>query len=101
MAAMDDKVYKELGPDRALSSSESRAVTGVVTYRTKGFNKLGCNKLRQVLRVMEDCKLDVVFSDSDNVFFKNPFEKGYQFGRMIKSQRYDYIYQYNRWKATR
>ena len=45
------------------------------------------------LQVAISCKVNVVFTRVDNVFFQNPFE--HDLGRLIKSKRYDYLYQPN------
>lgn len=45
------------------------------------------------LQVATTCNVNVVFTDADNVFFKNPFE--HDFGRLIKSKKFDYLYQPN------
>jgi hypothetical protein len=92
--AMDDEVYEKLGPARAVPSSSSNySVSGEQAFRSTGFNTLSCNKMRMVLSVLEDCQVDVVFSDADNVFFHDPFQ--HDLGNLIKSGAYDYIYQIN------
>jgi hypothetical protein len=90
--AMDDEVYEKLGPARAVPTSSSNySVSGEVLFRSKGFNILSCNKMRSVLSILEDCQVDVIFSDADNVFFHDPFQ--HDLGNLIKSGAYDYIYQ--------
>jgi len=92
--ALDDRLYRELGSSRAVpNSSPEYAVEGVVKWSTSGFNTLSCNKMRSVLQIMEDCDVDVVFSDCDNIFIGDPFQ--HDLGRMIKMGQYDYIYQVN------
>jgi hypothetical protein len=97
VVAMDEPLYGKLmlgsEPPRVVPTAAEYAVSETVTFRTRGFNTLSCNKLRSVLRIVEACDVDVVFSDSDNVFLRNPFE--HDLGRMILSDRYDYIYQVN------
>ncbi|KAL3908670.1 MAG: hypothetical protein SGARI_002958, partial [Bacillariaceae sp.] len=91
--ALDDKLYNKLGPERAISPGHAFSVSGQQKFRRGEFNKLSCNKMRMVMKVAEECEMDVVFSDVDNVFFHNPFE--HDFGRLIQSKRYEYIYQTN------
>lgn len=93
--ALDEQIYQHWGADRAVPSDPSFRVQSEQRFgfRSEGFNTLSCNKMRLVLQVMEDCDTDVVFSDSDNVFFQNPFQ--HDLGSLIRSQRYHYIYQPN------
>ena len=93
--ALDDRLYKEIGSTRAVpnTSPEYAVRDGTVEWGTPGFTTVSCNKLRSVLRIMEDCDVDVVFSDCDNVFFRNPVD--HDLGRMIQMGQYDYIYQVN------
>jgi len=91
--AMDRQIYEKLGPSRAVSTDTEFAVEAAVNFRTRGFNKLSCNKLRSVLHIIEACDVDVVFSDCDNVFLGDPFQ--HDLGRMIASGNFDYIYQVN------
>jgi len=93
VAALDQEIYKRLGPDQSFATDASFAIPNVTAWRKRKFNILTCNKLRMVLRIMEDCDLDVVFSDPDNVFLKNPFV--HDFGELIQSGDYDYIYEIN------
>jgi hypothetical protein len=98
VAAMDNHIYERLGPNRSFVADAQFAVEGFHEFKEKGFKTLSCNKLRMVLHVLEECQLDVVFSDSDVVLFKDPFS--HQFGELIKSGDYDYIYQLNRGEAN-
>mmetsp|Transcript_14738 Transcript_14738/g.41064 ORF Transcript_14738/g.41064 Transcript_14738/m.41064 type:complete len:427 (+) Transcript_14738:91-1371(+) len=91
--ALDDKLYDELGPSRAIPPDEKFSVSGGQSFRKGNFNGLSCNKIRMALQVAHNCEVDVVFSDADNIFFKNPFE--HDLGRLIKSKKYDYLYQPN------
>jgi hypothetical protein len=43
--------------------------------------------------ILHNCNVDVVFSDVDDVFLRDPFQ--HDLGKMILSQKYDYIYQVN------
>ncbi|KAG7351816.1 nucleotide-diphospho-sugar transferase [Nitzschia inconspicua] len=91
--ALDEKLYNKLGEDHAISPGHDFSVSGVQKFRRGQFNKLSCNKMRMVMKVAQECDVDVVFSDVDNIFYHNPFE--HDFGRLIHSQRYEYIYQTN------
>ena len=91
--ALDEKLYNELGPDRAVPPQHSFSVSGAYGWREGQFQTLSCNKMRMAYEIATNCKVNVVFSDADNVFFKNPFE--HDFGRLIRSKRYDYLYQTN------
>jgi Nucleotide-diphospho-sugar transferase len=91
--ALDEKLYEELGEERAISPEHDFSVSGAQLFRQGQFNKLSCNKMRMVMKVAQYCDVDVVFSDVDNVFYHNPFE--HDLGRLIISQRYEYIYQTN------
>lgn len=90
--ALDEALYSRLGPERAISPGNF-SVTGSQRFRAGSFNKLSCNKMRMALSVAENCGVDVVFSDVDNIFYHNPFE--HDLGQLIESRRYDYIYQPN------
>lgn len=89
--AMDDRIQNELGPASSVPSNHGWTVNGSQRYGSSDFKKLACNKLVSVLNVMEACQVDVVFSDVDNVFFKDPLD--HEFGKMIKSKQFDYVYQ--------
>jgi hypothetical protein len=96
--AMDDEIYQNLGPARAVPSN-NYSVSGEVEFRSAGFNILSCNKMRSVLSILQDCQVDVIFSDADNVFFHDPFQ--HDLGNLIKSGAYDYVYQVNRVRSKR
>mmetsp|Transcript_11369 Transcript_11369/g.27240 ORF Transcript_11369/g.27240 Transcript_11369/m.27240 type:complete len:432 (-) Transcript_11369:1052-2347(-) len=91
--ALDERLYKELGPDRAVPPDPSFAVSGAYGWREGQFQTLSCNKMRMAYEIATNCKVNVVFTDADNIFFKNPFE--HDLGRLIRSKRYDYLYQTN------
>jgi hypothetical protein len=90
--ALDDDLYDELGPERAIAPGNF-SVSGRLGFRKGGFGKLTCNKMRMVQSIAQNCDVDIVFTDVDNIFFKNPFE--HDLGRLIESQVYEYIYQSN------
>ena len=91
--ALDDKLYDVLGPERAIPPEESFSVSGAHGWGRGNFKGITCNKIRMALQVATSCNVNVVFTDADNVFFKNPFE--HDLGRLIKSKRYYYLYQPN------
>ena len=68
-------------------------MSGSQSFRKGEFGKLACNKMRMVQSIAQNCGMDIVFTDVDNVFFKNPLE--HDFGCLIESQVYEYIYQSN------
>ena len=60
-------------------------MSGSQSFRKGEFDKLACNKMRMVQSIAQNCDVDSVFTDVDNVFFKNPCE--YHFGRLISTNR--------------
>lgn len=98
VASLDEDLHQKLGLERSFVTNSSFSVGQVTKFRQKGFNKLTCNKLRMVLQVLEDCEMDVVFSDTDNVFMKDPFS--HDFGELMQHGTYEYIYQVNSNKAN-
>ena len=93
VAALDQEIYDRLGPNRSFPTDALFAIPNVTSWRESAFNKITCNKLRMVLHILEDCDLDVVFSDPDNVLLKNPF--AHDMGELIQSGNFDYIYEIN------
>jgi hypothetical protein len=91
--AIDNQTYVSRPETSVLLSSKHRPIGKVGVYQTPSYNKLVCNKIRMVKDILHDCQVDVVFSDVDNVFLRDPFQ--HDLGRMILSQKYDYIYQVN------
>lgn len=91
--AMDEDLHHQLGEERAVPSLSEYSVLGVQHFRKGGFNTLTCNKMRMVLSVAEECDVDVLFTDADNIFYHNPLD--HDLGRLVESRRYDYIYQPN------
>lgn len=91
--ALDERLFNELGPERAVAPDEKFAVSGQQIYRNSQFHTLSCNKMNMALEVANNCGVNVVFTDTDNVFLKNPFE--HDLGKMIRSNVYDYVYQTN------
>lgn len=95
--AMDDALYQRLGPDQAVPSSPEYMISKAV--QKKKYFKLVCNKMRMILQIIQDCQVDVVFSDADNVLLKDPFV--HDLGRLIVDGYYDYLYTTNdAWTPT-
>lgn len=96
--ALDQEAYQVLSTSaRVLLATGS--TSGSLEYLSKGFNLMSLNTLATVFEVMKE-GFDVVFTDSDNVFLSDPFAAGASLGRLIRSQRYDYVYQLN-WPGPR
>lgn len=75
----------------------ARKISGVDMARKQiwgdpGFNVITCGKIFSVVKIMEMTGLDVVLTDTDNVFRRDPFQAGVSFGDLIRSGKYDYIY---------
>jgi hypothetical protein len=90
--SLDQTIYDKLG-GTSLLLPESQQVQSAGKFRTPSYIKLVCNKVRMVLELLEECQVEIVFSDVDNVFLQDPF--AHHLGTMIRSQQYDYIYQTN------
>eukprot|EP00933_Yihiella_yeosuensis_P004990 TRINITY_DN10939_c2_g1_i1.p1 TRINITY_DN10939_c2_g1~~TRINITY_DN10939_c2_g1_i1.p1 ORF type:complete len:429 (+),score=88.92 TRINITY_DN10939_c2_g1_i1:133-1419(+) len=90
--ANDDKAYDALGPDRALPTSGTK-VSGMNGWGSAKLDDVGRNKMMIVLQIMTLTGLDVVFSDADNMFRGDVFAKGASLGDLIRSNKYDYIYE--------
>lgn len=90
---MDKQLFDHLGPNRSIISDKLMH-SGVFKFRERSFNAISCNKLAVVLDIMGKCDVDIVFSDVDNIFLKDPFQ--HDIGHLIKMKSYDYIYSPNR-----
>jgi len=99
VVAMDDALYKELGPERAVRSDVS-SKSEHAKFRQRSFNQISCNKMRIVQSIMKTCHVNVVFSDVDNIVLRDPFY-GSELGNMIASNYFHYIYQPNLGKKGR
>lgn len=99
--ALDSEVYKKVGAERSiLSDRHGYILPQDSQYREKNYNVIVCDKLRQVIRLAYHGRVDVIFSDSDNVFIRDPFTTSSSLGYMIRLHLYDYIYQHNGSPAT-
>ena len=92
IVAMDDELLTHLGPQRAVRSNVSMQASEA-SFREQAFNDISCNKMKVVLDIMQQCDIDIVLSDMDNIFYENPFK--HDLGHMIKTQIYNYICQPN------
>lgn len=101
--AMDDLLYEQLGPERAVPSS-ARFAIAKINGNNEAVGKhqyftLVCNKMRLILEILETCQVDVIFSDADNVLLQDPFV--HDLGKLITSGQWDYLYTTNdAWTAT-
>ena len=98
IVSMDRQLQSRLlrrndGDTTTVLLASQRTATGASEFRSPEFNTITCNKMRVVLDILEHCKMDVVFSDVDNIFLQDPFQG--ELGRLIRSGQYDYIYQHN------
>jgi hypothetical protein len=93
--AMDDAIYQQLGPHRAVPSISDYVISNTFTGRSnKKYLTLVCNKMRMILDILQKCKVDVVFSDADNIFLQDPFQ--HDLGKLILSgSGFDYLYTTN------
>ena len=95
MIANDDKAFEELGPDRGLLAIGEK-VSGMNGWGSAKLDSVGRNKMFMVLTIMKIMKaadLGVVFTDADNMFLGDPFAQGVHLGDLIRSGKYDYVYQ--------
>jgi len=90
--ANDDEAYRQLGPDRGIAVIGEK-VSGMVGWGSAKLDHLGRNKYAVVLSIMRLSGVDVMFSDADNMFHRDPFAQGVSLGDLIRSQKYDYVYQ--------
>mmetsp|Transcript_60320 Transcript_60320/g.186735 ORF Transcript_60320/g.186735 Transcript_60320/m.186735 type:complete len:356 (+) Transcript_60320:68-1135(+) len=92
--ALDPALLAESGVDRTMLI-EGNYFPEAAKFRKGHFNELSCAKLRIVKDIMLTTGLDVIFSDPDNVFGRDPFGEGVSLGDKIRSRKYQYIYQQN------
>ena len=90
--ANDDKAFEELGPDRGLLAIGEK-VSGMNGWGSAKLDSVGRNKMFMVLTIMRIADLGVVFTDADNMFLGDPFAQGVHLGDLIRSGKYDYVYQ--------
>jgi len=92
--ALDPALLAESGADRTMLV-EGSYFPDAAKFRQGHFNELSCAKLSIVKDIMLVTGLDVIFSDPDNVFGRDPFGEGVSLGDKIRSRKYQYIYQQN------
>lgn len=92
VVANDDESYRHLGRDRALPIL-GRKVTEMVGWGNIKLDHVGRNKMMTIVLLVNLTGLDVVFTDCDNVFLQDPFRVGVSLGDLIRSQKYQYLYQ--------
>eukprot|EP00438_Fugacium_kawagutii_P025457 Skav225621 [mRNA] locus=scaffold4894:140675:148715:- [translate_table: standard] len=90
--ANDDKAFEELGPDRGLLAIGEK-VSGMNGWGSAKLDSVGRNKMFMVLTIMRVAELGVLFTDADNMFLGDPFAQGVHLGDLIRSGKYDYVYQ--------
>ena len=89
--AIDSDLNQHLG-ERSFSATGQEWTQAEGFYSKVGFRVIACNKIRSVADVLRMTNLDIVFSDSDNVFKSDPFLPSLSLGSMIRSGKYEYIY---------
>jgi len=92
VVANDDEAYKRLGSNHAIPVVGHK-VESMVGWGNVKLDYVGWNKMMNVWLIMNLTQLDVVFTDCDNVFLKDPFRHGISLGDLIRSESYDYLYQ--------
>ncbi|CAE8586296.1 unnamed protein product [Polarella glacialis] len=89
--AMDTKLYSHLGPERSILV-EGEQVEGSSRFGTGDFAVIACNKIRTITSILKHTKLDLVFTDCDNVFKSDPFLPSLTLGSLMRSNAYEYVY---------
>ncbi|CAE7233849.1 unnamed protein product [Symbiodinium natans] len=89
--AMDENLHRTLGPERSFLSLGEQHDSSE-RFGTVGFRTVACNKLRSIAHVLAVTQLDLVFTDSDNVFKTDPFLPSLTLGSMMRSGKFEYIY---------
>ena len=90
--ANDEKAFEELGPDQGMLAIGEK-VSGMNGWGSAKLDSVGRNKMFMVLTIMRISGFGVVFTDADNMFRGDPFAQGVHLGDLIRSGKYDYIYQ--------
>eukprot|EP00930_Biecheleria_cincta_P083806 TRINITY_DN73316_c0_g1_i1.p1 TRINITY_DN73316_c0_g1~~TRINITY_DN73316_c0_g1_i1.p1 ORF type:complete len:1494 (-),score=273.54 TRINITY_DN73316_c0_g1_i1:60-4541(-) len=98
VVAHDEKAVANLEADRALPTLGDK-VSGMHGWGSAKLDTVGRNKMTMVLTVMKISGLGVLFSDADNMFRTDPFAPGVHLGDLIRSDKYDYVYQEELQKA--
>lgn len=91
VVANDDEAFSNLGQDRALPVIGHK-VSDMVGWGNVKLDYIGWNKMMNTWLILKLTGLDVVFTDCDNVFLRDPFQPGISLGDLIRAQKYDYLY---------
>jgi len=93
LIAMDQRLIEERAGDAlplpGRQTVPSAGSAGAHQFRSRAFNAISCTKLTVVRHLLHKYGVDVVFSDPDNVFVRDPFAES--LGGLIQ-QRLDYVY---------
>ena len=92
VVANDEEAFEKLGADRALLAIGEK-VSGMNGWGSAKLDSVGRNKMFMVLTIMRVSGYGVVFTDADNMFRGDPFARGVHLGDLIRSEKYDYVYQ--------
>jgi len=92
--ANDDGAAKQVTAERALPvMGLGTKVSDMVGWGNIKLDFIGRNKLEIAAHIITATGLDVIFTDSDNMFLQDPFRAGISLGDLIRTRKYDYIYQ--------
>lgn len=106
LIAMDENMLAQEEERRVILLQGHKDINMAATsFRERDYNVLVCSKLRIVASIVLSAQVNVVFSDVDNVFIKDPFVSDSSLGAGMRSAKYDYMYQYNdkdqsKWMAS-
>ena len=89
--SIDSELHQHLG-ERSISATGQEWQQAEGFFSKVGFRVIACNKIRTVADILRSTNLDIVFSDSDNVFKSDPFLPSLSLGSMIRSGKFEYIY---------
>jgi len=92
VVANDDESVSQIGTDRVIPVVGHK-VSEMVGWGNIKLDYVGRNKMMTIVQLITLTGLDVVFTDCDNVFLRDPFAPGASLGDLIRSQQYNYIYQ--------
>jgi len=89
-------------PNRVVGSHPAFWIGDGKRYLSHGYNELGCNKWRAILSIMERCEVDIIYSDVNNLFLRDPFssiadedsEPQFSLEQLLSSNdnAYDFVY---------
>mmetsp|Transcript_65043 Transcript_65043/g.173400 ORF Transcript_65043/g.173400 Transcript_65043/m.173400 type:complete len:374 (-) Transcript_65043:56-1177(-) len=93
--ALDPALVDEIGSERTMLVEGSGIFNQSMYWRQEAFNQMSCRIVRTVKDILRATGLNVVLSDSDNVFAKDPFARNVSLGAKMRQGAYDLIYQQN------